>query len=287
MHNSQGNTTKDIEDSKKEFKNLNKNDDTWLREKGPRSRSGLRLFGPRNPKQKQQLIQDLQWWVPDRLHELLEVIPGTDSDLVVDDIRLVGCRDNYTAAGGHASDNKRPTKHFFRQSECQAENFRTQQAMEEESIENKDSPAGERILPCGDVGATLALQGHDEWEVWYAKDLLFSFMCSVAKTLQRPVEGVTETRPAVSGNSDNWRSVILWKKIYRETRTPGRGKRVRILTRSLAWYYIVPQHGRKATISPSALRFGAVTSCRKKKNRWHRGSKRCIPVALAALSGVQ
>jgi hypothetical protein len=59
---------------------------------------------------------------------------------------------------------------------------------------------------------TLAVDSRDPLEHLYANDLLFSFMCSAAKTTGASIEGEAELRIAAAGDRSNQSPKVLWNK---------------------------------------------------------------------------
>ncbi|KAK7413130.1 hypothetical protein QQX98_008016 [Neonectria punicea] len=143
-------------------------DDSWLLNQLPHR--SIRLVGPENDTTKEQLVSDLQWWMPQGLEGLINIKETQGSDDAssaakysksFDHSRVVGCGPSARQSvhlGSFAGDFD-----FF------------------ETWAERD--------------VALAFEGDDSLEKLYAKDLLFSFMCSAAKSLGAPVEGKPETPP--------------------------------------------------------------------------------------------
>jgi hypothetical protein len=159
---------------------MSKKNDEWLRRKVPQP--CLRLIDP-GAKLKAQIFQDLKLWAPQSTEHLLEVKedanstdrqrqPTDSKDFDAD--RVVGCSPS-------------PTSNI----NAQERSFRTFNA----SIESN-----ERIL---------AIESQDSLERLYAKDLLFSFMCSAAKTPGASIEDRAELGATTTSNRA---PKILWDK---------------------------------------------------------------------------
>ncbi|RFN53855.1 ankyrin repeat protein [Fusarium flagelliforme] len=146
--------------------------DVWLRKRRPET--CLRLLGSKS----RLLSLDLQWWASQDTGTIIEVSigeyePGTTKkspqtlrSTIVDSSRIVG----YGAIVGPARSEIR--------------GLHTVVAAPSDFYHHDDS-----------IPNSFALKTRDSLIELYAKDLLFSFMCSAANTLEGPILGKTELRP--------------------------------------------------------------------------------------------
>jgi hypothetical protein len=140
-------------------------DDEWLRRKVPQP--CLRLFDP-GEMLKAQLLQDLKWWAPqsiEHLSEVEETASSTNGQTEPTDSKSFHAARVISCSPSSTSNTK-----------AQKRNFRT---FPPTMKSNK---------------STLAIELRDSLERLYAKDLLFSFMCSAAKTRGAAIEGEAELR---------------------------------------------------------------------------------------------
>ncbi|KAF4949263.1 hypothetical protein FGADI_9034 [Fusarium gaditjirri] len=156
-------------------KSVVEDNDEWLRRKVPQP--CLRLMDP-GKELKEQLLQDLEWWVPQSTEHLLEIEEAIDLSngqaeptypKRFDATRVVGCRPS--------------------------------------SASSTEAPQG------GRKETILAIESRDPLERLYAKDLLFSFMCSAAKTAAEipgtGIAGGVELRTAAAIDQA---TKVLWHK---------------------------------------------------------------------------
>ncbi|KAG5781495.1 hypothetical protein H9Q73_004845 [Fusarium xylarioides] len=167
---------------------LSQTGDGWLRSKVPQP--SLRLFGPDDRIPEEQLLQDLELWVPQCLDNLLLVREcekgATESDVKeFDNSRVFGC--NATTC------NRRSDFRYFK-------TFPTiGKRNEEQDNEEQDK-------------FTLGIETQDSLEDLCAKDLLFSLMCSVAKTPGARVKGQVKLQDTSRGDEDGQQFQFLWNK---------------------------------------------------------------------------
>ncbi|KAM5346265.1 hypothetical protein ACJ41O_009270 [Fusarium nematophilum] len=202
---------------------LNEQNDDWLRRKTMRPGLGIRLIGSTDAKKTHQLIQDLRWWAPETFDTLIEIqeVSGlqgkstksaTDNaegevgdedvqsysssesvrrleldEIMRSDPKLVAIvvNDSRVVGYGPQSESQDKTNNSMRQ-----RHFRSFKALEE----------NERIRR---RRGTLAIQSNDSLKKLYAKDLLFSFLFSAAKTLPGPLRGQAKTRATATESSIN------------------------------------------------------------------------------------
>ncbi|KAF5701976.1 ankyrin repeat [Fusarium mundagurra] len=167
---------------------LSQKGDGWLRRKVPQS--SLRLFGPHETIPKDQLLQDLELWVPQCLETLLlvkELEKGAaESDIkVFDDSRVFGC--------SATTCDRRSNVRYFKM-------FPTI-GNRKEKEDNKEQDK-----------VTLGIESQDSLEHLCAKDLFFSLMCSAAKTPGARVKGEVKLQDTSKGDEDGQQSQFLWNK---------------------------------------------------------------------------
>ncbi|KAJ3464737.1 hypothetical protein MRS44_009523 [Fusarium solani] len=201
---------------------LSNEDDDWLRQKTMSSGLGIRLLGSTDAKKTGQLIQDLRWWAPETfetLSEIQEVNTGVDGDkntegpvghqnnppmpptvwrnrqevdqifksdpkfdsLLADSNRVVG----YGPALPQLLQNSKRQRHFRNFSVC--------------------SRAQKMRLERG----TLAIESNDSLEKLYAKDLLYSFLLSAAKSLPKPLQSQVIIRETAADSRINGTPMTL------------------------------------------------------------------------------
>lgn len=171
----------------------------WRREQV--TRPSIRLIGPREANQRPTLIQDLEWWAPQGLRMVLDVFyvmeaSSADSleslDLQMshpdfrefDQIRVVGC------------------------SPFPIPNQRGDTVAKRKFIIRGIDPDG--------YGDSLGIESRDPLEKLFAKDLLFSFLCSAAKTLPAPISSKFETQHRASDTSSHKDGNYLCNKTLTE-----------------------------------------------------------------------
>ncbi|KAG5798456.1 hypothetical protein H9Q69_002524 [Fusarium xylarioides] len=167
---------------------LSQKGDGWLRRKV--LQPSLRLFGPDNRIPEEQLLQDLELWVPQCLDNLLLVREcekgATESHIKeFDNSRVFGC--NATTC------NRRSDFRYFK-------TFPT--------IDKSNEEEGDK----GQNKFTLGIETRDSLEDLCAKDLFFSLMCSVAKTPGVRVKGEVKLQDDSKGEEDGQQSQFLWNK---------------------------------------------------------------------------
>ncbi|OAQ59397.1 ankyrin 2,3/unc44 [Pochonia chlamydosporia 170] len=207
-----------------EFNHPNKTNETWTRDTGPESPQGLRLLGPGRAIPRYQLMQDLQWWVPSDLDEIVDVrrISGSDEIKTADaeaDVSTVkvsssqesGCSLYCTIDGikCHSYGNE----WTYQRRKVRMDSSRRKLGLPgTDLLANHDSAMQNFATILGDdsrwmdASTHLAVESHDDIELTYAKTLLWLFLRSVAKTLCRPVAGQVETRTTREGY------LLLWHK---------------------------------------------------------------------------
>ncbi|KAG5801697.1 hypothetical protein H9Q74_000033 [Fusarium xylarioides] len=167
---------------------LSQTGDGWLRSKVPQP--SLRLLGPHGTIPEEQLLQDLELWVPHCLETLLLVRElengAAESNIkVFDDSRVVGY-------SGTTCDRRSNVRYF--------KTFPTI-GKRNEKLDNK-----------GQDQVTLGIETQNSLERLCAKDLFFSLMCSVAKTPGARVKGEVKLQDTSRGDEDGQQSQFLWNK---------------------------------------------------------------------------
>ncbi|RSL43872.1 hypothetical protein CEP53_011495 [Fusarium sp. AF-6] len=199
--------------------NFHDENDDWLRQKTMNSGLGIRLLGSTDAEKTDQLIQDLRWWAPetfDILAEIQEVVgfndentevtdeghgnqseldreDGIDLDkeireeldrIIKPDSRWDAIRVDGSRVVGYGPARRRPS----RINNTEQRLFRNFSVLKD--AERKEKRRG-----------TLAIESNDPLEKLLAKDLLFSFLFSAAKTLPTALRTEVTTREATSSNS--------------------------------------------------------------------------------------
>ncbi|KPM38032.1 hypothetical protein AK830_g8536 [Neonectria ditissima] len=201
---------------------VGKKDDSWLRENLPQS--SARLFG----RTSRQLIQDLDWWTPQGTGAVREVDEMKENgpcptvklkalQIAPDIFECIG-RPPFTATTvpgevilqvrGASRDlilHRPRLSPFPKGVECKRVVGYGQSIQPHTS-----SDIGESIAVQG--GSTLAIETRDSLEDLFAKDLLFSFMCSAASTLEQPISSKTELQPTETSFSLNENCYCLWNR---------------------------------------------------------------------------
>ncbi|KAI1068493.1 hypothetical protein LB507_004284 [Fusarium sp. FIESC RH6] len=155
------------------YRNEGSEGDVWLRKRRPET--CLRFLGPKSP----WLSLDLRWWASQGTGTISEVSniveyepeatknsPQIPRSTIVDSSRIVGYSTIVEPARSETS------------------GLHTVVAAPFHFANGDDSNSD-----------SLALKTRDSLIELYAKDLLFSFMCSAANTLEGPILGKTEIRP--------------------------------------------------------------------------------------------
>ncbi|KAF4971127.1 hypothetical protein FSARC_1960 [Fusarium sarcochroum] len=151
---------------------VDKEDDTWLRNRRP----GMcfRLLGLKS----KQLIQDLKWWAPQgtetviEVNEITEFEPkGVKEPLNERIFKTVDC----SRVVGYSPSVQTPRSNVS-------------------GLQTLDIDGSFLRMGTGEI--SLAIETRDSLVDLYAKDLLFSFMCSAVNTLEEPIPSKTEIRPA-------------------------------------------------------------------------------------------
>ncbi|KAF6839450.1 ankyrin repeat protein [Colletotrichum plurivorum] len=170
------------------FKHVNSENDSWLRKKiHP---SSLRILCPADDKMRDQICKDLGLWAPKAMETMFNItdyrLPREDKDEIYDvpkrfqSSRIVGF-----------NPHERPFS---------------------------DVPKGERefwplrysvseLLPERSEKAHWAIETQETLDLLYAKDLLYSFFCSVAQTMRSPVRGRAEIENMLAGGI-TWRNAL-------------------------------------------------------------------------------
>lgn len=159
------------------YRNEGSEGDVWLRKRRPET--CLRLLGPTSP----WLSLDLQWWasqgtgtisgvsnIAEYKPEATKNSPQMPRSTVVDSSRIVGYSTIVEPARSEISGLHTVVAAPF-------------QVLSK--YDNTDYSSSH----------SFALKTRDSLTELYAKDLLFSFMCSAANTLEEPILGKTEVRP--------------------------------------------------------------------------------------------
>ncbi|EFY87105.1 ankyrin 2,3/unc44 [Metarhizium acridum CQMa 102] len=219
-------------DTKINSNHLNRNDDTWFRKTGPKSPLGLRALGPGNVIPIEQLIQDLMWWVPDNLDGIIGVREigrgdpeGRVSTMRVGSSQVVGYPSLHVQ---HIIGRQcREYDRVFRLSKVDVESRRRRRLeILPEMSEERDSDElweKSRYPEIDEVeyiepGTMLAIESYGDLEDLYAKTLLCSFLRSVAKTLDEPLEEQEEvqTRVLPPAETKTRNQAQLWHKSIAE-----------------------------------------------------------------------
>ncbi|KAH6953788.1 hypothetical protein BKA56DRAFT_625452 [Ilyonectria sp. MPI-CAGE-AT-0026] len=159
------------------------------------SRPSIRLIGPREANQRRTLIQDIKWWAPQGLRMVLDVMeapPAESSDpqpskadsREFDQIRVVGC-------------SPFPVPE-----------------------QSGDTVTKRKLITHGvepySIGYALGIESRDPLEKLFAKDLLFSFLCSAAETLPAPISSEVKTQQRASDTSSHKDGNYLYNKTLTE-----------------------------------------------------------------------
>ncbi|KAL4726710.1 hypothetical protein ACLX1H_005599 [Fusarium chlamydosporum] len=195
-HTIQAHDNKETDDSTA----LTEKGDGWLRRKVPRP--SLRLLGPHELISKEQLLQDLELWVPRCLETLLKVDEfwvdelGWDNTTEYDQGRVFGQIQGSSAV----------------KEDTQTRNFQISSLVDKNNIEEDDSlglrPLFSQVWP----GTALGIETYDSLETSCAKDLFYSFMCSVSKVQGLSIEGEPELRNITTSDKNGPKSEFLWHK---------------------------------------------------------------------------
>ncbi|KAF4464294.1 ankyrin repeat [Fusarium albosuccineum] len=178
--------------------------DSWLRSGLPPL--GLRLLGPKN----KRLTQDLRWWTPESL--VLEIENSVKE--VPDSKAKVG--GSQRTSSNEADSNNTSSRNFEKNrlvghsdfvlsGVCKSNKGNISIVDEKHSSANGapvNPPQADEDSATREEGqTTLAIETSDSLEVLYAKDLLFSFLFSAAKTLEGSIPGKAELRPSGTGTN--------------------------------------------------------------------------------------
>lgn len=212
-------------DGQTKFNLYDANDD-WLRQETMDSGPGIRLIGSKDAEMTNQLIQQLRWWAPETFDILAEVTEFPDENNaaapVEDGRNQVELSDLEEELSGLEketrqeldvilkSDPKWDDIHFDNNRvvglgppRLQAQGSRTRQRRFR-NLSTVDG-AERRKRRRG----TLAIESNGSLEKLFSKDLLFSFLISVAKTLTSALQGVVITRETTAKTSVNNTSKAL------------------------------------------------------------------------------
>ncbi|KAF4492013.1 Serine/threonine-protein phosphatase 6 regulatory ankyrin repeat subunit B [Colletotrichum fructicola Nara gc5] len=169
------------------FKHVNSENDSWLRNKiYPAS---LRILCPADNDMRDQMCKDLSLWAPKAMQTMFNItdyrLPREDKDEIYDvpkkfqASRIVG----FNPQKRPFSDVPRGEREFWR---------------------TRDSVS--ELLPQRSERAHWAIETQETLDLLYAKDLLYSFFCSVAQTLRSPVRGRAEIENILIDIT--WRNVL-------------------------------------------------------------------------------
>ncbi|KAI8717145.1 hypothetical protein NCS52_00789300 [Fusarium sp. LHS14.1] len=208
------------QDGQAEF-NLNNEDDDWLRQKTMNSGLSIRLFGSKDAKKTDQLIQDLRWWAPetfDILAEIQEVMvfhdenedggnepvfspdSGTKSEREarekLNEILQTNPKWNSVRIGDNRVVGYGPARLQSQSRGTRQRLFQNFAALSEP--ERREKRRG-----------TLAIESNDSLEKLFAKDLLFSFLISAAKTRRKPLRTKVTTRESTARSYRDYTSKAL------------------------------------------------------------------------------
>ncbi|KAF4829740.1 Serine/threonine-protein phosphatase 6 regulatory ankyrin repeat subunit B [Colletotrichum tropicale] len=169
------------------FKHVNSENDSWLRNKiYPAS---LRILCPADNDMRDQICKDLSLWAPKAMQAMFNItdyrLPREDKDEIYDvpkkfqSSRIVG----FNPQKRPFSDVPRGEREFWR---------------------TRDSVS--ELLPQRSERAHWAIETQETLDLLYAKDLLYSFFCSMAQTLRSPVRSRAEIENILIDIT--WRNVL-------------------------------------------------------------------------------
>lgn len=201
---------------------LNDQNDDWLRQKTMRSDLGIRLLGSTNKERTNQLIQDLRWWTPesfDILAEIQEVEGLREDDSTDRPVNGQRTEPMSSLEGEIRGELSRILKRNPKFDSAHVDDKRVV-GYGPPRPRPQSGSGGQRHF-CNYSALTmdqrrynrrgvLAIESRDSLEKLYAKDLLFSFLLSAAKTLPEPLQGEIETRDAKVGDFVNRTSKALF-----------------------------------------------------------------------------
>lgn len=172
------------------FEYVNSENDSWLRNKiYPAS---LRILCPADNEMRDQMCKDLSLWAPNAMQTMFNItdcrLPREDKDELYD----VSKRFQSSRIVGF-NPQKRP---FLGVPRGEREFWRTRDFVAELPPERSER-------------AHWAIETQETLGLLYAKDLLYSFFCSVAQTLRSPVRGRAEI--------ENILIDITWRNVLRSS----------------------------------------------------------------------
>ncbi|KAF5677474.1 ankyrin repeat protein [Fusarium circinatum] len=181
---------RESEDNKADTDGIGKENDLWLRRKAPHT--SLRLFGPGDANLEPQVLQDIEWWAPQSFRCLSRAkrlamghsAPEIGGFKAYPESRVVGHAPNISKIG----------------SQTQEICFK---------LCRPDMKPGS-TLRTGDF--VIAVEGQDSLVHLYAKDLLFSFLCSAAKRAGIVATGRVELRRTTPINQEDETLKFLWNQ---------------------------------------------------------------------------
>ncbi|KAM0433476.1 hypothetical protein ACHAPT_004356 [Fusarium lateritium] len=199
--------------------NLDDENNDWLRQKTMNSGLGIRLFGPADVKQADQLIQDLRWWAPESFDTLAEIqeVERLQGDSGTKEKECV-CKEPFAKS----ADREYEFDEIFR-SDPRLDAIR----VDDDRAVGYGPPCpqsrrnGERQRYFRNFSTfchcfwskmergTLAMESNDSLEKLYAKDLLFSFLLSAAKTIPKRLNCEVTTRGTAVSKRVNDTSTVL------------------------------------------------------------------------------
>ncbi|KAJ0162681.1 hypothetical protein CTA2_4182 [Colletotrichum tanaceti] len=171
----------EVAQSASDFEHLNSENDSWLRDKiHPAS---LKILCPSDAKTREELVRDLEAWAPKAWRLMFHA------------------RETSTLQPG-------PFKKSFDQNRVVGYNSQSQTTTESQLAERQFG-IDIGLYPGTSRSGHWAIETRDALDVLYAKDLLFHFLFSAAKTLQTPVRGPTETSTPLA-KFDSWLDVFIY-----------------------------------------------------------------------------
>ncbi|RSL46816.1 hypothetical protein CEP54_013676 [Fusarium duplospermum] len=219
-------------DSQAEF-NLNDENDDWLRQKTIDSGLGIRLLGSTDAEKTDQLIQHLRWWAPEALDVLAEIQEVVKFHDEKDNNTEVSVERNSNTEVSVEDQSNQPQSSQKEEIDIEKE---TREELDQilkpdpkwDAIRVEDNrvvgygaarprsqseSTKQRLFQNFSVlknaereenrRGTLAIESNDSLEKLFAKDLLFSFLFSAAKTLPAALQTNVETRETTAGSSPN------------------------------------------------------------------------------------
>lgn len=182
----------------------------WLRQEAMDSDMCIRLFGSTDAKKMNQLFRDLHMWAPDTFDALAELEEVLDFDDERELEETLGVQDGHSRLlAEHKIRPKFPPicVESHRVVGCGPTSLPSPQHQRQWGFRDVsiDSRPGKRR-------GILYTSTNDSLEKLYAKDILFSFLFSAAKTLRKPLQSEVTTRETTVKRSMNQQSISLATK---------------------------------------------------------------------------